>query len=123
MTRIIHMRTLHLGPEELLVAAKIAVRAEESAAEVADAINDAEKRIREAVPIARVIYLEPDIYDEAAAAAGENPAKVPGGPASPDGITPGGDASGTDASDVDASGSGTTHGSSSPGGAPKESGH
>ncbi|MFE7117823.1 cation diffusion facilitator family transporter [Streptomyces sp. NPDC057654] len=62
VTRVIHMRTLHLGPEELLVAAKIAVQHDDSAAEVADAINAAEARIREAVPIARVIYLEPDIY-------------------------------------------------------------
>ncbi|MGW0661439.1 cation diffusion facilitator family transporter [Streptodolium elevatio] len=60
--RIIHMRTLHLGPEELLVAAKIAVNARDTAAEVASAINGAEERIRTAVPIARVIYLEPDIY-------------------------------------------------------------
>lgn len=59
---IIHMRTLHLGPEELLVAAKIAVNAGDTAAEVAAAINGAEERIRAAVPIARVIYLEPDIY-------------------------------------------------------------
>ncbi|MEU8138912.1 cation diffusion facilitator family transporter [Streptodolium elevatio] len=59
---IIHMRTLHLGPEELLVAAKIAVNARDTAAEVASAINGAEERIRTAVPIARVIYLEPDIY-------------------------------------------------------------
>lgn len=58
---IIHMRTLHLGPEELLVAAKIAVNARDTATEVADAIDNAEARIREAVPIARVIYLEPDI--------------------------------------------------------------
>ncbi|MGL5857460.1 MAG: cation diffusion facilitator family transporter [Angustibacter sp.] len=58
---IIHMRTLHLGPEELLVAAKIAVSATDSAAQVAQAIDDAERRVREAVPIARVIYLEPDI--------------------------------------------------------------
>lgn len=60
--RVIHMRTLHLGPEELLVAAKIAVRHDDTAAEVARAIDAAETRIREAVPIARVIYLEPDIY-------------------------------------------------------------
>ncbi|MFH8882549.1 cation diffusion facilitator family transporter [Streptomyces californicus] len=73
VTRIIHMRTLHLGPEELLVAAKIAVRHDETATEVADAINAAENRIREAVPIARVIYLEPDIYDAEAAANGTNP--------------------------------------------------
>lgn len=75
VTRVIHMRTLHLGPEELLVAAKIAVRHDDTAAEVAVAINAAEERIRAAVPIARVIYLEPDIYDETAAAEGKNPAK------------------------------------------------
>ena len=79
VTRLIHMRTLHLGPEELLVAAKIAVHHEGTATEIADAIDAAESRIREAVPIARVIYLEPDIFDEAAAAAGPDPAKTPGG--------------------------------------------
>ncbi|WP_338710561.1 cation diffusion facilitator family transporter [Streptomyces virginiae] len=67
VTRVIHMRTLHLGPEELLVAAKIAVEGNDTASEVADAINAAEARIREAVPIARVIYLEPDIYRPEAA--------------------------------------------------------
>ncbi|MFI9233334.1 cation diffusion facilitator family transporter [Streptomyces rimosus] len=79
VTRVIHMRTLHLGPEELLVAAKIAVQHDDTAKEVADAINAAEERIRAAVPIARVIYLEPDIYRESAAAAGDDPAKTPGG--------------------------------------------
>ena len=59
--RVIHMKTLHLGPEELLVAAKIAVAPTDSAAEVAAAIDAAERRVREAEPIARVIYLEPDI--------------------------------------------------------------
>jgi cation diffusion facilitator family transporter len=63
--RVIHMRTLHLGPEELLVAAKIAVARETPAGAVATAIDAAEERIRSAVPIARVIYLEPDIYREA----------------------------------------------------------
>ncbi|MFB6440445.1 cation diffusion facilitator family transporter [Streptomyces sp. NPDC056411] len=79
VTRVIHMRTLHLGPEELLVAAKIAVQHDDTASQVAEAINAAEARIREAVPIARVIYLEPDIYDEATAAAGADPSKAPGG--------------------------------------------
>lgn len=84
VTGVIHMRTLHLGPEELLVAAKIAVQHDDTATEVANAINAAESRIREAVPIARVIYLEPDIYNAAAAAAGVNPAKQLGGaPAEP----------------------------------------
>lgn len=80
VTRIIHMRTLHLGPEELLIAAKIAVRHDDTAAEVANAINAAETRIRTAVPIARVIYLEPDIYSEAEAAKGPDPQATPGGP-------------------------------------------
>jgi len=60
--RIIHMRTLHLGPEELLVAAKIAVRSSDDAMDIARGIDSIEMRIRAAVPIARVIYLEPDIY-------------------------------------------------------------
>src|SRR5690349_2499836 len=59
--RVIHMKTLHLGPEELMVAAKIAVAPTDSAAEVAAAIDAAEIRVREAEPVARVIYLEPDI--------------------------------------------------------------
>ncbi|MBQ1001014.1 cation diffusion facilitator family transporter [Streptomyces nigra] len=80
VTGIIHMRTLHLGPEELLVAAKIAVQHDDTAAEIAGAINAAETRIREAVPIARVIYLEPDIYSEAEAAKGADPEATPGGP-------------------------------------------
>lgn len=79
VTRLIHMRTLHLGPEELLVAAKIAVQHDDTAAEIARAIDAAEARIRAAVPIARVIYLEPDVYDEQAAAAGADPAATPGG--------------------------------------------
>jgi cation diffusion facilitator family transporter len=58
---VIHLRTLHLGPEELLVAAKIEVASTETAAEIARAIDDAEQRVRAAVPIARTIYLEPDL--------------------------------------------------------------
>ncbi|KOV55812.1 cation diffusion facilitator family transporter [Streptomyces sp. MMG1121] len=80
VTGVIHMRTLHLGPEELLVAAKIAVQHDDTATEVANAINAAEARIRAAVPIARVIYLEPDIYSEAEAAKGPDPEATPGGP-------------------------------------------
>ena len=60
--RIIHMKTLHLGPEELLVAVKIAVPRAERADDLAKHIDETETRIREAVPIARVIYIEPDIY-------------------------------------------------------------
>ncbi|HZF91155.1 cation diffusion facilitator family transporter [Streptomyces sp.] len=80
VTRIIHMRTLHLGPEELLVAAKIAVQHDDTATRIAAAIDAAEARIREAVPIARVIYLEPDIYSETDAAKGPDREATPGGP-------------------------------------------
>ena len=62
--RIIHMKTMHIGPDELLVAAKIAVAPTDSAAEVARVIDAAEMRIREAEPVARMIYLEPDIERE-----------------------------------------------------------
>ncbi|PWU48206.1 cation transporter [Micromonospora globispora] len=68
--RIIHMKTLYLGPEELMVAAKIAVSPCHTAEDLARGINTVEARIRSEVPIARVIYLEPDIYSAAADRAG-----------------------------------------------------
>jgi len=58
---------VHVGPDSLLVAGKIAVRETDSAAQVAADINAAEKRVRIAVPIATTIYLEPDIYRPALA--------------------------------------------------------
>lgn len=63
---VIHLRTLHLGPEELLVAAKIEVTGGD-AASIARAIDDAEVRVRAAVPTAHLIYLEPDLRRAAAA--------------------------------------------------------
>jgi hypothetical protein len=59
---VIHLRTLHVGPETLLVAAKIAVVGGDSAAQIARGIDAAERRIRAAVPIAQLIFLEPDLY-------------------------------------------------------------
>ncbi|MEQ1735346.1 MAG: cation transporter, partial [Rhodoglobus sp.] len=59
---LIHMKTLYLGPDELLVAAKVAFPKTTKVADVARAINDVEAEIRAAVPVARVIYIEPDIY-------------------------------------------------------------
>jgi cation diffusion facilitator family transporter len=65
--RIIHLRTMHLGPEELLVGAKLAMPSGATLGQVAQAINAAEQRVREAVPSARVIYLEPDLDRESPA--------------------------------------------------------
>jgi len=59
--RVIHIRTQYLGPDELLVAAKIALVPMMRIEEVARAIDDAEQRVRDAVPEARLIYLEPDL--------------------------------------------------------------
>jgi cation diffusion facilitator family transporter len=65
--RVIHLRTLHMGPESLLVAAKIAVRGSARAGTVAAGIDAAEQRVRAAVPIAEMIYLEPDLYESSRA--------------------------------------------------------
>jgi divalent metal cation (Fe/Co/Zn/Cd) transporter len=61
VSRLIHIKTLYLGPDELLVAAKIAFAGDLGLPEVAAAIDAVESRIRSAVPVARVIYLEPDL--------------------------------------------------------------
>ena len=58
---LIHMRTQHLGPDELLVAAKVEFDPALSIGELATTVDDAEARLRAAVPIARIVYIEPDI--------------------------------------------------------------
>ena len=62
VSSVIHLRTSHIGPDSLLVAAKIAVPGSLSAADLVTRIDAAERRVRDAVPIAETIYLEPDIY-------------------------------------------------------------
>ncbi|WP_375432673.1 cation diffusion facilitator family transporter [uncultured Friedmanniella sp.] len=62
VTGVIHMKTLHLGPEEILVAAKIGVQAQDSAGDVAATIDRAERNIRSVEPMVTALYLEPDIY-------------------------------------------------------------
>jgi divalent metal cation (Fe/Co/Zn/Cd) transporter len=59
--RVIHLKTLHLGPSEILVAAKIAVEPTESAARVAQVIDNAEAAIRAVNSEVTALYLEPDI--------------------------------------------------------------
>jgi cation diffusion facilitator family transporter len=63
--RVIHMKTQHVGPDELLVAAKLDVDPTISMAELATSINAAEQALRAAVPIAKLVYLEPDIRQPA----------------------------------------------------------
>ena len=59
--RVIHLRTVHMGPDELLVAAKIAIRQSETAAGIAAGINEAERALRAAVPTALYVFIEPDL--------------------------------------------------------------
>ncbi|SEB48756.1 cation diffusion facilitator family transporter [Paramicrobacterium humi] len=60
--KLIHIKTLYVGPEELLVAAKLGFRTDMPLARVAAEIDAIERKLRAAVPIARIIYLEPDVY-------------------------------------------------------------
>jgi cation diffusion facilitator family transporter len=71
VVRVIHLRTLHMGPDSLLVAAKIAVRGSDRAEAIAAGIDAAEQRVRAAVPIAEMIYLEPDLYQSSRADAAD----------------------------------------------------
>ena len=58
---VIHLRTEHLGPDELLVAAKVEFSPDLTLRELADVVNEVEAAVRRSVPEARVIYLEPDV--------------------------------------------------------------
>jgi cation diffusion facilitator family transporter len=85
LQRVIHLRTVHLGPEALLVAAKVGIHPGQTGATIASGIDTAERRVRAAVPIAQIIYLEPDLY-RAAEADTTDPAiravlREPAGPA------------------------------------------
>ena len=68
IVRLIHSKTLYVGPEELLVAAKVGFEADLALSDVAAATNEIETAIRERVPVARIIYLEADVYRPAEAA-------------------------------------------------------
>jgi divalent metal cation (Fe/Co/Zn/Cd) transporter len=64
------MRTQHFGPDELLVALKIQFDRDLSMQALAEGINEAERRIRAAVPSATMIFIEPDIYRRTASGGG-----------------------------------------------------
>jgi cation diffusion facilitator family transporter len=61
---LIHMKTLYLGPDELMIAAKVAFPPQSDIEHVARTINDLESQLRSEVEHARVIYIEPDLYVE-----------------------------------------------------------
>ena len=61
VARLTQLRTMHLGPEELLVAARLELEPSLSADDGARVIDQAQARVREVVPNARIIYLEPEL--------------------------------------------------------------
>ena len=62
--RLIHLRTQHLGPEDVLVAVKLEFDPSLSFADLAAAIDVAEEQLRSAYPAARLVFIEPDLYRE-----------------------------------------------------------
>lgn len=62
VVRVLHMRTEHLGPEELLVAAKVEFESDLSITDLADVVNAVEQRVRAAVKVVGPMYLEPDVF-------------------------------------------------------------
>jgi cation diffusion facilitator family transporter len=72
---VIHLRTVHLAPEEIVVAAKVAVAPGASMERVSDAIDRAEGAIREAVPEATLIFIEPDMLHEKSSSGTDHPPK------------------------------------------------
>ena len=75
MRRLIHMRTTYLGPDELLVAAKLDLDPTMNVPEVSATINAAEDRLRSSVPSCKVVYLEPDLTRAVEATRGGTPAR------------------------------------------------
>lgn len=62
--RVIHMRSLQLGPEDILLAVKIEFNQRLNTKEISNLINGIEAEIRSEFPIIKKIYIEPDIYRE-----------------------------------------------------------
>ena len=75
--RVIHLRTEHVGPEDLLVGVKVEFARHLSVAQLSEAIDVVEKRVRDAVPQATFIFIEPDVFrDSGPAGGGAPPASV-----------------------------------------------
>jgi cation diffusion facilitator family transporter len=72
VARIIHLRTSHLGPDDVVLAAKLEFTCDTTAA-LAGAIDTVEARVRASSPIIRLIFLEPDFYDPSRADDEESP--------------------------------------------------
>ena len=70
VNQVIHLQTMHISPDDLIVAVKVVLDHSFDAAQIAQAIDDAEARLRAAVPAAKSVYIEPDILRSTKPAAG-----------------------------------------------------
>jgi cation diffusion facilitator family transporter len=61
VARLVQLRTMHLGPDDVLVVGGVQIDRDRSSDDAAAVIDQAQARVREALPTARVIYLEPDL--------------------------------------------------------------
>jgi divalent metal cation (Fe/Co/Zn/Cd) transporter len=78
--RIIHLRTEHLGPDQLLIAAKLEFEPSLTVEQLAGAIDAAERSLRSVVPSAHFVFIEPDVYrDPAIDGDARRPAAAPPG--------------------------------------------
>ena len=62
IVRILHVRTQYMGPDQLLIGAKLEFAADLAVEDLAAAIDRTEERVRRAVPATRIIYIEPDLF-------------------------------------------------------------
>jgi cation diffusion facilitator family transporter len=65
ISRVLDLKTQHIGPEELLVVGKIEFDRSLDSVEVSSAINDVESALRSAVPLTLQVYIEHDLFDPA----------------------------------------------------------
>lgn len=66
VTRLIHLRTQHIGPGELLVGAKLQLAPDLSIDEAVETVNRVEANVRRAVATVDIMYVEPDTLHSAA---------------------------------------------------------
>jgi cation diffusion facilitator family transporter len=76
---VMDLRTIHVGPDDLVVAASVSIDPSQNAVGIARSIAEAEARVRRVAPFRTVMYLEPRVRELGPEGAS---------PASPDGIEP-----------------------------------
>jgi cation diffusion facilitator family transporter len=87
--RVVDLRTMHMGPDDILIAARVELDASLDADEAGARIEEITRAIREKVPEAQRVYIEPEAGVDAGGAAALDPDEEAGNEAvpSPDELT------------------------------------